>query len=129
MKFRPVSDETKVNYLIWSVKKEIKRENNYLSSLSYDPKPIIDIVKHHIDQWDPMQLLAADSPADEYDGETQTVSIYIMKHLEDMDSQSLSSMINKVFAESFENEFNKNDESIEIASGILSSLRSNHFIK
>ncbi|NHN34541.1 hypothetical protein [Paenibacillus agricola] len=129
MKFRAVSKVTELNYLLWSVKKEIKRENVYLSTLGYDPKPIIDVVKHHIDKWDPIQLLAMDCPIDEYDGETRTVTIYITKHLEDIDNISLSKTIKQVFVDSFKNEFNKDYESIEIASNIISLLRTSNLIK
>lgn len=129
MKFRAVSYKTKLNYMLWSVKKEINRENNYLRTLGYDPKPIIDVVKEHIDKWDPIQLLALDSPADEYDGETRTISIIITKHLEDIDNTLLSKSINKVFADSFKTHFNKDYESIEIANKIINSLRSIRLIK
>ncbi|MBD0378968.1 hypothetical protein [Paenibacillus sedimenti] len=126
MKFRAVSDETKINYLLWSVRKEIFRENKYLNTLEYDPAPFLDIVKRHIDNWDPIQLLEMDCPADEYDGETRTVTVYITKHLKDIDAISLSKTINRVFGDSFNLEFNKENESIEIATNIINSLRSSN---
>ncbi|MEW9699493.1 hypothetical protein [Paenibacillus sp. SI8] len=123
MKFRAVSDETKFNYMIWSIKQEIHRENKYLGSLGYDPTPILDAVKQHIDTWDPLQLLALNSPSDEYDGETRTIAIYITKHLEDLDASSLSSAINNVFRKSLQEEFHQQAESIDIANQILHTLR------
>ncbi|WP_028553021.1 DUF1871 family protein [Paenibacillus sp. UNC451MF] len=129
MKFRAVSSETKLNYLLWRVRKEINNENRYLRTLGYDPQPIIDEVKHHIDKWDPIQLLALDCPEDEYDGETRTISIYVTKHLEDIDTDSFSKVINKIFQDSFQNEFVKSHESIHIASDIINSLRTKKMIK
>ncbi|MFD0692955.1 hypothetical protein ACFQZT_02510 [Paenibacillus sp. GCM10027628] len=128
MKFKAVSDETKLNYLLWSVRKEINREIKYLNSLEYDPTPYLEIVKRYIDHWDPIQLLEMDCPADEYDGETRTITIYITKHLKDIDAISLSNAINKVFRDSFRDEFNKENESIEIAADMISTLRSFHLI-
>ncbi|SDN03010.1 hypothetical protein SAMN04487897_101844 [Paenibacillus sp. yr247] len=128
MKFRAVSEQTKMNYMLWSIKKEIFKENTYLSSLPYDPTPIIEVVKHHIDTWDPIKLLAMDGPADEYDGETRTLTIYMTKHLTDLDTHSLSKAINKIFGDSFRDEFQVDEESFEIASSIKSSLRSSHII-
>ncbi|MNH94858.1 hypothetical protein D3C73_474860 [compost metagenome] len=129
MKFRAVSQETKLNYMMWSIKQEIRRENQYLSTLGYDPQPIIDVVKHHIDDWDPIQLLAMDCPADEYDGETRTITIYITKHLQDMDNLSLSERLNKVFKSSFNDEYSRDKESILIASNLISSRRTKNLIK
>lgn len=129
MKFRAVSNETKFNYLLWRVRKEINNENRYLRTLGYDPQPIIDTVKHHIDKWDPIQLLALDCPDDEYDGETRTISIYVTMHLEDIDTDSFSKLINKIFQDSFQNEFVKGHESIHIASDIINSLRTRNLIE
>jgi hypothetical protein len=128
LKFRAVSEQTKMNYMLWSIKKEIIKENAYLNSLPYDPTPIMEVVKHHIDSWDPIQLLAMDSPDDEYDGETRTLTIYITKHLSDLDTYSLSKGINRVFHNSFQDEFQGDDESIEVASAIISSLSSGQII-
>jgi hypothetical protein len=129
MKFRAVSNQTKFNYLLWSVKKEINSENKYLRTLGYDPEPIIAVVKQHIDKWDPIQLLALECPADEYDGETRKISIVITQHLEDIENNLLSKAINKVFTDSFRTEFNNDHESIEVANNIISSLKSNSLIK
>ena len=93
MKFRAVSDQTRMNVMLWSIKQEIRKENRYLQSLPYDPMPIMEIVKQHIDRWDPIKLLAMDCPDDEYDGETRTITIYITKHLDDMDALSLGKAI------------------------------------
>lgn len=124
MKFRAVSDQTKMNVMLWSIKKEIMKENKYLESLPYDPTPIMEVVKHHIDRWDPVKLLAMDCPDDEYDGETRTITIYITKHLDDLDALSLGKAINKVLGDSFRDEFQADEKSIEIASSIIHSLRS-----
>lgn len=53
MKFRAVSEQTKMNYMMWSIRKEIMKENAYLNALSYDPTPIMEIVKQFLDAWDP----------------------------------------------------------------------------
>ncbi|KQX69043.1 MULTISPECIES: hypothetical protein [unclassified Paenibacillus] len=124
MKFRAVSDQTKMNVMLWSIKKEIMKENRYLESLPYDPTPMMEVVKHHIDRWDPIKLLAMDGPEDEYDGETRTITIYITKHLDDLDAPSLGKAINKVLGDSFRDEFQADEQSIEIASSIIYSLRS-----
>ena len=124
MKFRAVSDQTKMNVMLWSIKKEIMKENRYLESLPYDPTPIMEIVKHHIDKWDPIKLLAMDCPDDEYDGETRTITIYITKHLDDMDALSLGKAINKILGDSFRDEFHADEQSTEIASSIINFLRS-----
>lgn len=124
MKFRAVSDQTKMNVMLWSIKKEIMKENRYLESLPYDPTPIMEIVKHHIDKWDPIKLLAMDCPDDEYDGETRTITIYITKHLEDLDALSLGIAINKILGDSFRDEFQEDEQSTEIASSIIDFLRS-----
>lgn len=122
MKFRAVSDQTKMNYMMWSIKKEILKENKYLASLPYDPTPIMEIVKHHIDRWDPIQLLSTGCPDDEYDGETRTVTIYITKHLDHLDASSLVKVINQVFGDSFRDEFQADEQSMEVASHIMSSV-------
>ena len=124
MKFRAVSDQTRMNVMLWRIKKEIMKENKYLESLPYDPTPIMEIVKHYIDRWDPIKLLAMDCPEDEYDGETRTITIYITKHLDDIDALSLGKAINKVLGDSFRDEFQEDEQSIEIATSIIHSLRS-----
>jgi hypothetical protein len=129
MKFRAVSNQTKFNYLLWSVKKEINSENKYLRTLGYDPEPTIAAVKQHIDKWDPIRLLALECPADEYDCETREISIVITKHLADIDNNLLSKAINKVFTDSFRTDFNNDHESIEVANNIIDSLKSNNSIK
>jgi hypothetical protein len=113
-----------MNVMLWRIKKEIMKENRYLESLPYDPTPIMEVVKYHIDRWDPVKLLAIGSPDDEYDGETRTITIYITKHLDDLDVLLLGKAINKVMGDSFRDEFQPDKQSIEIASSIIHSLRS-----
>lgn len=124
MKFRAVSNETKMNYLLWSIKKEIKKENKYLASLPFDPAPLLAVVKYHLDQWDPIQLLENGSPDDEYDGEARSVAIYITKHLDDMTVSGLGQAIQRIFLKSFRDEFQSEEETKEVAIAILRDLTS-----
>ncbi|NQX71447.1 hypothetical protein HQN90_35715 [Paenibacillus alba] len=123
MKFRAVSEQTKMNYLMWSIKREILKENAYLSTLSYDPTPIMQIVKHYFDAWDPIALLDANSSDDEYEGEARTLTIYITKHLADLEIASLSAAIRSVFHKSFLDEFQEDDACEDIAVAIIHSLQ------
>ena len=122
MKFRAVSNETKMNYMLWSIQNEIRKENKYLASLPFDPSPIIGVVKYHLDQWDPIQLLDGGSLEDEYDGEARSVTIYITKHLDDMSVAGLGQAIQRIFKKSFLDEFRSEEETFEIAVGILRDL-------
>ncbi|MDR6552677.1 hypothetical protein [Paenibacillus qinlingensis] len=124
MKFRAVSRETKMNYMLWCIKKEIMKENTYLASLPYDPSPIIGVVKYHLDQWDPMELLEPGSLEDEYDGEARSVTIYITKHAEDISVAGLGQAIHQVFRKSFLDEFQSEEDTFEIAIAILRDLTS-----
>lgn len=128
MKFRAVSEQTKMNYMMWSIRKEIMKENAYLNALSYDPTPIMEIVKQFLDAWDPIRLLDMNALDDEYEGETRTLTIYITKHLVDLDAHSLSEEINKLFQASFGEEYQDQDHSTEIAAAILHSLRNNQIL-
>lgn len=128
MKFRAVSEQTKMNYMMWSIRKEIMKENAYLNALSYDPTPIMEIVKQFLDAWDPIGLLDMNALDDEYEGETRTLTIYITKHLVDLDAHSLSEEINKLFQASFGEEYQDQDNSTEIAAAILHSLRNNQIL-
>jgi|GEM_PF-4832074 len=129
MKFRAVSAETKMNYLMWSIRKEISRENKYLQSLDYDPAPIMDVVKHYFDEWDPAQLLASEGLEDEYDGEARTITIFITKHLENLTLEALSQKIIQVCSEAFEEELLSEPEVTAVASRMIESLTASHFIK
>lgn len=124
MKFRAVSEQTKMNYMMWSIKKEIIKENAYLNALPYDPTPIMEIVKAHLDAWDPLQLLAMDSPDDEYDGEVRSITIHITKHLQSLDEASLSQGIRQVFKKSFGDEFQDHEASVDVAASMLRTFRS-----
>ncbi|MFC5448457.1 hypothetical protein [Paenibacillus aestuarii] len=129
MKFRAVSAETKMNYLMWSIRKEITRENKYLQSLDYDPEPIMAVVKRYIDKWDPAHLLAIDAPEDEYDGEVRTITIFITQHVEDLSVEALSQKILEICSEAFEEDFLSEHAAREAASGIIESLRASHWLK
>ncbi|NEW05762.1 hypothetical protein GK047_06985 [Paenibacillus sp. SYP-B3998] len=129
MKFRAVNEQTRMNYVLWSIKKEIMRENNYLNSLDYNPKPIIDVVKQQIDKWDPIELLGAHSPEDEYDGETQTLVIYITKHLADMNAEALGSKLIQIFQHSFGDEFDKEEEAIQVALYLIDALKTVNLLR
>ncbi|CAH1203683.1 hypothetical protein PAECIP111891_02391 [Paenibacillus allorhizoplanae] len=122
MEFRAVSQETKMNYMLWSIKKEIRKENKYLASLPFDPSPIIGVVKYHLDQWDPIQLLEDGSQDDEYDGEARSVTIYIIKHMEEISVAGLGQEIQSIFRKSFLDEFQSDEDTFEIAIGILRDL-------
>ncbi|OCT13695.1 hypothetical protein A8709_19105 [Paenibacillus pectinilyticus] len=122
MKFRAVSNETRMNYMFWNIQNEIKKEMKYLESLPYDPSSIIAVVKHHLDQWDPIQLLEIGSPDDEYEGEARSITIYITKHVDDMTVAGLGQAISRIFRKSFRAEFQSEEESMEIAYGILREL-------
>ncbi|MDU0200735.1 hypothetical protein ACYEXS_22440 [Paenibacillus sp. MAH-36] len=128
MKFRAVSEQTKMNYMMWSIRKEIVKENAYLNSLPYDPSPIMEIVKQHLDAWDPIGLLDMHGLEDEYEGEARTLTIYITKQVSDLDAHSFSQAINQLFRTSFGEEYQHQDTSVEIASAILQSLRSNSIL-
>lgn len=122
MKFRAVSSETKVNYMIWSIKKELKKEDQYLASLPFDPSPVIGVVKHHFDLWDPVGLLAESGHDDEYEGEARSVAIYIIKHMDDISVAGVGHAISRVFKRSFLDEFQSSEETFEIAIRILRDL-------
>jgi hypothetical protein len=128
LKFRAVSEQTKMNYMMWSIRREIIKENVYLNSLPYDPTPIMEIVKQLLDAWDPIGLLDMNALDDEYEGETRTLTIYITKHLLDLDAHSLSKEINKLFRSSFGEEYQDQDTSVEIAAAILHTLRTNQIL-
>lgn len=128
MKFRAVSEQTKMNYMMWSIRREIIKENAYLNALPYDATPIMEIVKQLLDAWDPIGLLDMNALDDEYEGETRTLTIYITKHLLDLDAHSLSKEINKLFRSSFGEEYQDQDTSIEIAVAILHTLRTNQIL-
>ncbi|RTE07138.1 hypothetical protein [Paenibacillus whitsoniae] len=122
MKFRAVSPETRMNYMIWSIQKEIRKENQYLASLPYDPTPILFIVKAHIDRWDPAQLLATDGVEDEYDGESRSITIYITKHLGALEIQGLASEIDRVLNKSFQDLYVQDGQAREVAAQIIAVL-------
>lgn len=128
MKFRAVSEQTKMNYMMWSIQREIIKENAYLNSLPYDPTPIMEIVKQLLDAWDPIGLLDMNALDDEYDGETRTLTIYITKHLLDLDAHNLSKEINKLFRTSFGEEYQDQDTSVEVAAAIVHTLRTNQIL-
>jgi hypothetical protein len=128
LKFRAVSEQTKMNYMMWSIRREIIKENAYLNSLPYDPTPIMDIVKQFLDAWDPIGLLDMNGLDDEYDGETRTLTIYITKHLLDLDAHNLSKEINTLFRTSFGEEYQDQDTSVEVAAAILHTLRTNQIL-
>jgi len=125
LKFRAVSEQTKMNYVMWSIRRGIVKENGYLNSLPYDPSPIMEIVKQHLDAWDPIGLLDMHGLEDEYEGEARTLTIYITKHLSELDAHSFSQAIIQLFRTSFGDEFQDQETSIEVAAAILHSLRSN----
>lgn len=122
MKFRAVSQETQMNYMLWSIKNEIRKENKYLASLPFDPSPIIGVVNYHLDQWDPARLLEEGSQEDEYDGEARSITIYIIKHMEEISVAGLGQEIQRLFRKSFLDEFRSDEETFEIAIGILRDL-------
>ncbi|MZQ86801.1 hypothetical protein GQF01_32305 [Paenibacillus sp. 5J-6] len=128
MKFRAVSEQTKMNYMMWSIRREIIKENAYLNSLPYDPTPIMEIVKQLLDAWDPIGLLDMNALDDEYDGETRTLTIYITKHLLDLDAHNLNKEINKLFRTSFGEEYQDQDTSVEVAAAIVHTLRTNQIL-
>lgn len=128
MKFRAVSEQTKMNYMMWSIRKEIIKENAYLNALPYDPTPIMEIVKQLLDAWDPIELLDMNALDDEYDGETRTLTIYITKHLLDLDAHNLSKEINTLFRSSFGEEYQDQEASVEVAAAILHILRTNQIL-
>lgn len=122
MKFRAVSSETKMNYLLWRIQNEIRKEDKYLTSLPFDPSPVIGVVKYHLDQWDPIQLLESGSLEDEYDGEARSVAIYIIKNMDDISVAGLGQAIQRIFKKSFLDEFQSEDVTFEIAIAILGDL-------
>ncbi|UKS29749.1 YugE family protein [Paenibacillus sp. HWE-109] len=126
MKFRAVSEQTRMNYMMWSIKREILKENAYLLSLTYDPTPIMNRVSQIIDAWDPIGLLDEHSLDDEYEGEARTITIFISKHLQDLNSQTLSKEIQKVFRRSFLDEFQDEEACSEIAAAMILSLQESH---
>jgi hypothetical protein len=78
--------------------------------------------------WDPAQLLAMECPTDEYDGETRSITIYITKHLNKIDEQSLSEKINEIFIINFGDEYSDIKEVIKVGEAIYSALKENRFI-
>jgi hypothetical protein len=115
-------------YEIDSIKKNIKEEKDYLSTLEFDPTPISNIVKYHIDLWDPAQLLAMECPTDEYDGETRRITIFITRNLNKINEESLSEKINEIFIINFGNEYFDNKEVTKVGEAIYSALKENKFI-
>nr|WP_246320014.1 DUF1871 family protein [Paenibacillus qinlingensis] len=108
--------------MLWSIKNEIRKENKYLASLPFDPSPIIGVVKYHLDQWDPIQLLEDGNQEDEYDGEARSITIYIIKHMEEISVADLGQEIQRIFRKSFLDEFQSNEDTFVIAIGILRDL-------
>ncbi|MDD9270427.1 hypothetical protein ACFPES_25550 [Paenibacillus sp. GCM10023248] len=129
MKFRAVSEQTRMNYMMWSIKKEIQKENAFLNSLPYDPTPILEVVNAHLDAWDPLQLLAMDGPEDEYEGEARSITIYIANHLTNLNEQLLSQGIRQVFTKSFGDEFQEHETLADVAASVLRALRSLHIVQ
>lgn len=115
--------------MMWSIKKEIQKENAFLNSLPYDPTPILEVVNAHLDAWDPLQLLAMDGPEDEYEGEARSITIYIANHLTNLNEQLLSQGIRQVFTKSFGDEFQEHETLADVAASVLRALRSLHIVQ
>lgn len=106
-----------------TIREEVSEEKEYLNSLYFDPTPIIEVVKKYIDEWDPVQLLSMEFPEDEYDSEIRTISIYITKHMDDLDVIKLERQIRKVFEDTFEEAIAQDQRSIETATRIYIALK------
>ncbi|GLX66590.1 hypothetical protein [Paenibacillus glycanilyticus] len=105
------------------VQKEVSEEKEYLNHLSFDPKPVIEIVKRYIDLWDPVLLLAMECPEDEYESEIRTISIYITKHMDDLDVIKLERQLREVFENTFEEVIVQDHRSIDTATRIHTAIR------
>lgn len=106
-----------------TIREEVSEEKEYLNSLYFDPTPIIEVVKKYIDEWDPVQLLSMEFPEDEYDSEIRKISIYITKHMDDLDVIKLERQIRKVFEDTFEEAIAQDQRSIDTATQIHIALK------
>ncbi|WNR46772.1 hypothetical protein [Paenibacillus roseipurpureus] len=123
MKFRAVSPETRMNYMMWSLQQEIRKEEKYLASLDYDPSPIMKIVKARIDAWDPVHFIEMDGQDDEYDTESRSITIYVTKHLDALDETALAQAIDRIITKAFLDLYVPSGESLEVAGHIIADLK------
>jgi len=104
------------------IQEKISLEKEYLNNLDFDPSPIIKIVKKNINEWDPLQLLSIECPEDEYESEIREISIYIIKHRDDLDVIKLEREIRKTFEDNFDVIIPQDQRSIETTNRIHSVL-------
>ncbi|SFJ59567.1 hypothetical protein SAMN02799624_05172 [Paenibacillus sp. UNC496MF] len=105
------------------VLQEVCKEKDYLNNLSFDPKPFFEIVKRYIDLWDPVLLLAMECPEDEYEWEIRKISIYIIKHIDNLDVIKLERQIREVLEDTFEEVIIQDQRSIDTATRIHDAIR------
>jgi hypothetical protein len=79
-------------------------------------------VKKYINEWDPVQLLSMEWPEDEYESKIRTLSIYITKHMYDLDVIKLELQIREVFEDTFEETIAQDQRSIDTATRIHTAL-------
>jgi hypothetical protein len=104
-------------------KVQIQEEKRYLSNLPIYTASIFQIVKMYIDQWDPFGLLESHCPQDEYESEIRRITIYITKHLNDMDALELEKHIRSIFEDTFGEEVVQNQRSVDVANAIVAALK------
>ncbi|NIK80577.1 hypothetical protein FHS15_005768 [Paenibacillus castaneae] len=109
-------------------KVQIAEEKRYLSNLLIDTAPIFQIVKMFVDQWDPFGLLAMDCPPDEYESEIRRITIYITKHLNDLDAFELEKHIRSIFEDNFEEEVAQDQRSVDVADAIFTALKEGNLV-
>ncbi|MDQ0062697.1 hypothetical protein [Paenibacillus harenae] len=109
-------------------KLQIQEEKSYLSDLPIDTASIFQIVKKFIDQWDPFGLLAIECPPDEYESEIRRITIYITKHLNDLDVHELEKHIRSTFEDTFEEDVVQDQRSVDVTNAIFTSLKEGKFI-
>ncbi|MDT3429036.1 hypothetical protein J2Z22_004632 [Paenibacillus forsythiae] len=101
---------------------KVGKEKEFIASLKFDPSQIIGIVKQSINEWDSMGLLALDCPDDEYDAEIRRLSIFIIKHWNELDILILEQQMRGIFEDAFGEVMTRNPKSIEAANKIYADL-------
>jgi hypothetical protein len=98
------------------------RKGNISTAFILIQRLSFEVVKKCIDEWDPVQLLSMECPEDEYESEIRTLSIYITKHMDDLDVIKLERQIREIFEDNFEEAIAQDQRTINTATRIHSTI-------